>query len=104
MDDRNEIPYSYGALALLKANLGYFDALIEPAVEAYLVDLLRYAYQALAEAGINLTSGVVYDDQLQAMYAAWMYRKGKEGGMKPPMLQNAIRNRQVCGASKREEV
>lgn len=87
--------YSPAALDLLKANLGYFDA-TPPALETYLKQLLEYSHRRLAEtAGIHLTPGDLYDDQLQVMYAAWLYRKGGEGSAKPPMLQEAIRDYQV---------
>lgn len=90
------IPYSDTALALLKANLGYYGSDIPQEVETYLTQLLSYAYRRLAEtAQIYLTPGDLYDDQLQVMYAAWMYRKGGDGAEKPPMLKEAIRDYQT---------
>ena len=84
------ITYSETAVALLKANLGYYGT-IPSEVETHLTRLLEYAYKRLATtAGIDL-----YDDQLQVMYAAWLYRKGGEGAEKPPMLKEAIRDYQV---------
>ncbi len=86
------------AVALLKANLGYYGT-IPQEVEKYLTSLLDYAYKRLAQtAGIHLTPGDLYDDQLQVMYAAWLYRKGGEGSEKPPMLKEAIRDYQVSKA------
>ena len=92
-----EIPKNYSdtAVALLKANLGYYGS-IPQEVETYLHSLLSYAFQRLANtAGIHLAPGDLYDDQLQVMYAAWLYRKGGEGTEKPPMLKEAIRDYQV---------
>lgn len=87
--------YSDAALGLLKANLGYYDS-VPPLVENYLKQLLTYSAKRLAEtAGIHLTPGNLYDDQLQVMYAVWMYRKGADGAEKPPMLKEAIRDYQV---------
>ena len=60
--------------------------------------LLSTAFRQLARAGINLVPGQLYDDQLQVMYAAWLYRKASEGAAKPPMLIQEIRNRQVENA------
>lgn len=91
-------------MALLKANLGFYGSDIDPAVETYLRNLLEYAAQALSQdCGLVLFPGSIEDDHLQAMYAAWIYRKGGEGTGKPPMLQMAIRNAQLrarrgCGS------
>lgn len=87
--------YSLTALSLLKANLGYYDSELPPAVEDDLKYQLSYAFRELARAGLHLTPGDLYDDELQAMYATWLYRKRREGLAKPPMLAQAIRDRQV---------
>lgn len=92
------------ALALLKANLGYYDASLPDTVEANLSALLESAKQRLLRAGIILTDDSVDDAMLQAMYAAWLYRKGQDGTAKPPMLQTEIRNRQVDSALEGAEV
>ena len=98
------IPYSDAAVALLKANLGYYGGDIPPDVENYLLHLLSYAKRRLAEtAGIYLTPGDLYDDELQVMYAAWMYRKGGDGGEKTPMLKEAIKDYQVGKALAADE-
>ena len=87
--------YSDAALSLLKSNLGYYGQIPEE-VTAYLQSLLDYAHRRLAQtAGIFLTPGDLVDDQLQVMYAAWLYRKGGEGSEKPPMLKDAIRDYQL---------
>ena len=87
--------YSDTAVQLLKANLGYYGDTPDE-VEDYLRSLLEYSHTRLAQtAAIHLTPGDLYDDQLQVMYAAWLYRKGGEGAEKPPMLKEAIRDYQV---------
>ena len=87
--------YSDAALSLLNANLGYYGQ-IPDEVTAYPQSLLDYAHRRLAQtAGIFLTPGDLVDDQLQVMYAAWLYRKGGEGSEKPPMLKDAIRDYQL---------
>ena len=95
--------YSENALTLLKANLGYYGQIPEE-VTAYLQSLLDYAHRRLAQtAGIFLTPGDLLDDQLQVMYAAWLYRKGGEGSEKPPMLKDAIRDYQLHKAMSESE-
>lgn len=90
---------SVTALGLLKASLGYYGSELDPEVESYLNNLLEYAENALLKnCGIVLDSGDVYDNQLQAMYAGWLYRKAKDGTGKPEMLKTAIRDRQVENA------
>ena len=94
----NNLTYSEAAVALLKANLGYFGQ-IPNEVETHLRSLLDYSYRRLGRtAGIYLNPGELYDDQLQVMYAAWLYRKGGEGAEKPPMLKEAIRDYQISTA------
>lgn len=96
-----EIPklYSDLALSILKASLGFFGTTPDPAVEQWLTACLSAADRELrVECGIQLTHGDVYDDNLQAMYALWIYSKRRSGEGKPQMLVRAIRNRQVCKA------
>lgn len=90
--------YSDTALSLLKADLGHYNSTLPPDLETHLENLLEVAFRSLVRAGINLSVGNVYDDHLQAMYAAWMYRKSREGAAKPLMLQQEIRDRQVAQA------
>ena len=101
----NTNKYSEPALALLKANLGFFSTEVPPDLDAYLKHLLNYAHDRLDQtAGICLTPGNLYDDLLQVMYTAWIYRKGGDGAEKPPMLQKAIRDYQVGKAMADAEV
>lgn len=87
--------YSDTAVVLLRANLGYYGSTIPDDLLTYLQSLLSTAFRHLARAGIKLAPGQLYDDQLQVMYAAWLYRKSSEGTAKPPMLIQEIRDRQV---------
>lgn len=90
--------YSDTALALLKADLGYYDSEIPTPVEMDLANLLEVAYIRLGRAGVKLNVGDLNDDQLQAMYAAWLYRKRRGGSEKSPMLKQEILDRQVDNA------
>lgn len=86
------------ALALLKADLGYFDSAIPAALETYLSSVLDSAAAKISRAKIELVPGNVDDDLFLSMYAAWMYRKRTEGLAMPQMLRAEIRNRQVDDA------
>ena len=90
--------YSDTAQSLLLANLGFYDTQIPDALRIYLRSLLELAHRELQRAGIILSTGDLYDDQLQAMYAAWLYRNASKGLAKPPMLAQEIRDRQVEAA------
>lgn len=87
------------AMAQLKADLGYFDAPLEQSQEAYLESLLAEAENRLSnDCGIQIQDNNADDAALQAMYAAWRYRKRITGEDKPPMLRTAIRAHQMRGA------
>jgi hypothetical protein len=93
--------YSTAALNLLKADLGYYDSTIPPAVESHLIDLLDVARQRLCnQCGIVLVEEDLSDTQLVASFAAWLYRSRVTGAAKPEGLKDDIRNRQVNGALK----
>ena len=98
-----ESNYSDAAVVLLRANLGYYGSTIPEDLLSYLKSLLSTAFRQLARAGIHLNPGQLYDDQLQVMYAAWLYRKASEGAAKPPMLIQEIRDRQVENALTTDE-
>ena len=84
------------AMAQLRADLGFFDAPLDAAQEAYLESLLGEAAEKLAdECGILIDPESLSDAALQGMYAAWRYRKRVTGEDKPPMLRTAIRARQL---------
>ena len=91
--------FSPAALSILKSSLGFFGAALDADVEAHLKNCLNAASRELEEeCGIVLTHGDIYDDNLQASYALWLYTKRRTGEGKPQMLSRAIRNRQVCNA------
>ena len=92
------VKYSVTAKSLLLANLGFYDTQIPDALQIYLQSLLEIAHRELQRAGIIINPGDLYDDQLQAMYAAWLYRNASKGLAKPPMLAQEIRDRQVEAA------
>lgn len=97
-DTNTSAPYAV-AMGMLKASLGYYGAELDASIETYLGNLICYAERALTDdCGLTLVLTDPYDAGLIAMYAAWLYRKGAEGVAKPPMLQTAIRNRQVGAA------
>ena len=91
--------FSSTALSILKASLGFFGTAVDPAVEEHLKNCLNAASRELeTECGIVLFPGDIYDDNLQATYALWLYTRRRSGEGKPQMLSRAIRNRQVCNA------
>lgn len=94
----NYVP-SEVALQLLKSDLGFFDSdLGQPFVD-YLKSLLYFAQRALLEQNdIVLKQDDIYDDQLCAMYAAWVYRNRATGAGKTQMLKDEIKARQVGSA------
>lgn len=97
------ITYSAAAVALLKANIGFFNSEIPEAMETYLLSLLGKAFFDFAEMEILLHPGVLSDDFDQVSYAAWLYRNGTTGAGKSEVLKDIIRNRQVNQALKSPE-
>ena len=91
--------FSPAALALLKANLGYYDTAIPKDLQTYLEQLLAYALEAFAGMGIALTPGTLEDDLDQMTYAAYLYRHGVTGAGKTEMLRQIIRDRKVRRAT-----
>lgn len=91
------------AMTLLKADLGYYDSAIPQSLETYLSSLLTAAEARIQRDGITLIPGNVNDDLFLASYAAWLYRKRREGSAKPPMIQAELRDRQVAEALKAAE-
>lgn len=83
------------ALALLRANLGFFGSSVPEELTAYLEQLLDYAYDDFYAMGISLYLGELSDDMDQMTYAAWLYRNGPTGAGKTQQLRDIIRNRQV---------
>ena len=75
--------YSEAAVALLKANLGYYGTKIPEDLRTYLTQLLEYAFHDFARMGISLNPGTLTDDMDQVTHAAWMYRKALTARAKP---------------------
>jgi hypothetical protein len=95
MTTLNYVP-SGVALQLLKSDLGFFGSDLDESVTTYLTDLLYYSQRALLEQnGIVLKQDDIYDDQLCAMYAAWVYRNRATGAGKTQMLKDEIKARQL---------
>lgn len=85
------------ALMMLKVDLGLKSPPED--VENFLVLKLSAAEAELKELyDIAIDCEKVEDMQLHEMYAAWLYRKRVAGEAKPPMLRQAIRDRQLAAA------
>ena len=87
--------YSDTAIALLKADLGFFGSAIPADLETYLLSLLEKAFADFGRMEIRLQPGTLDDDFDQAAYAAWLYRNRATGADKTEMLKSIKRNRQV---------
>lgn len=88
------------ALSLLRANLGFYNVALDEDVTTYLQHLLTVATDELTTiCKLTLDPNDVWDADLCAMYAAWLYRKRVTGEGKPPMLKASIRNRQLHTAT-----
>lgn len=94
------IYYSNNAIALLKADLGFFSTQISADLEIYLLSLLEKAFADFSRMEIHLQPGTLDDDFDQAAYAAWLYRNRATGADKTEMLKSIKRNRQVNQALK----
>lgn len=91
------------AMNQLKADLGFFDAALPVVQEEYLESLLHEAEERLrTECGIAIDPAKPVDASLQALWAAWRYRKRVTGEDKPPMLRTAIREWQLARARTEE--
>ena len=94
--------YSAGAMALLKANLGFYGTDAPTDLVTYWGSLLEYSHDAFADMDILLHPGTLADDMDQMTFAAWMYRNGPTGAGKTAQLRDIIRNRQVRQALEAE--
>jgi hypothetical protein len=76
-------------LAMVKSNL----AIITPAWNEYLTNLIEVSKQSIAREGITLKD-TLEDNNLIVMYTAYLYRKRTEDtGPMPRMLRYALNNR-----------
>lgn len=93
--DTEMVKHSDAALALLRANLGFYGSSVPEELAAYLEQLLDYSYDEFGAMEIVLFPGELQDDMDQMTYAAWLYRNGTTGAGKTQQLRDIIRNRQV---------
>lgn len=95
MADTNK-NYSDVAVALLKADLGFFGSNLPDDLDRYLLRLLEKAFADFQDImNIHLQPGTLADDFDQSTYAAWLYRNRATGADKTTMLRSIVRNRQV---------
>lgn len=86
--------YTETEYAMLKADLGFLND--PPAsVAAYMQRLIGAARTALERDGVTVDEDDIADEELVAMYAAWLYRKRDAGDGKPRMLREALNDRKV---------
>ena len=76
-------------LAWLKVDLG----ITVDAYDARLSSLLSVAKKEIEREGAKLRDDSVDDDNLQIMYAAWLWRRRDEQTGMPRMLRRAMNNR-----------
>lgn len=96
--------HSGTAMALLRANIGFFGTEIPADLNTYLTSLLDKSFADFGQMDIHLKPGTLSDDFDQATYAAWLYRNGTAGAGKTEQLKSIIRNRQVSQALHDPEV
>ena len=103
MADTNK-NYSDAAVALLKADLGFFGSKLPDDLDQYLLNLLEKAFADFRDImDIHLQPGTLSDDFDQSTYAAWLYRNRTAGADKTTMLRSIVRNRQVSQALNAED-
>ena len=84
-------------LAMLKIDLGITNEHYDTRLEQY----LTFAANEIKREGIKLLADDLTDDNLQIMYAAWMWRKRQDGDEMPRMLRYALNNRLMSQKMKR---
>ena len=84
-------------LAMLKIDLGITNNHYDERLEQY----LTFAANEIKREGIKLLADDLTDDNLQIMYAAWMWRKRQDGDEMPRMLRYALNNRLMSQKMKR---
>ena len=84
-------------LAMLKIDLGITNNHYDERLEQY----LTFAANEIKREGIKLLADNLTDDNLQIMYAAWMWRKRQDGDKMPRMLRYALNNRLMSQKMKR---
>ena len=84
-------------LAMLKIDLGITNDHYNERLKQY----LTFAANEIKREGIKLLADDLTDDNLQIMYAAWMWRKRQDGDEMPRMLRYALNNRLMSQKMKR---
>ena len=84
-------------LAMLKIDLGITNEHYDLRLGQY----LKFAEDEIKREGIKLLADDLSDDNLQVMYAAWMWRKRQDGDEMPRMLRYALNNRLMSQKMKR---
>lgn len=84
-------------LAMLKIDLGITKDHYDERLRQY----LEFATDEIKREGIKLLADNLSDDNLQIMYAAWMWRKRQDGDDMPRMLRRALNNRLMSQKMKR---
>ena len=84
-------------LAMLKIDLGITNDHYNERLKQY----LTFAANEIKREGIKLLADDLTDDNLQIMYAAWLWRKRQDGDEMPRMLRYALNNRLMSQKMKR---
>lgn len=84
-------------LAMLKIDLGITNDHYDTRLSQY----LESASDEIEREGIKLLANDLSSDNLQIMYAAWMWRKRQNGDKMPRMLRRAMNNRLMSQKMKR---
>ena len=84
-------------LAMLKIDLGITNDHYDTRLRQY----LQFATDEIKREGIKLLADDLSDDNLQIMYAAWLWRKRQDGDEMPRMLRYALNNRLMSQKMKR---
>lgn len=84
-------------LAMLKIDLGITSDHYDSRLSQY----LQSAADEIKREGIKLLADDLPSDNLQIMYAAWMWRKRQNGDEMPRMLRRAMNNRLMSQKMKR---
>jgi len=84
-------------LAMLKIDLGITNDHYDIRLGQY----LQFATDEIKREGIKLLADDLSDDNLQIMYAAWLWRKRQDGDEMPRMLRYALNNRLMSQKMKR---
>jgi hypothetical protein len=83
-------------LGMLKIDLG----IATTAYDSRLAQYLKNAEEQITREGVTLDYGVIGDQQITVMYAAWTWRRRDTGEGMPRMLRYTLNNRIFSGKVK----